>query len=159
MSAEPQLLTALWEEDRQRESTDIVPVREGPDVELAIVLLAQGCKVEFIQTRAGFPTVQSVRTFAKDEDTRQAVKERRSERAERVSDRALVALERLLARPIKDTKAQVMAIRTALGVGQQWHREHAPQTKRVEELSVNELESMIALTRAEIERRTAIEPA
>lgn len=154
MSAEPQ---ALWPEDRERSAGAVVPVLDGPDVELAVVLLASGCKPEFIKTRANFPTVAAVRLFAKDEDTRLAVKERRAERVERVGDRALVALDKLLSRPIKDTKAHVMAIRTALGVGQQWNREQAPNSKRVEELTVSELESMIAMTRAEIERRTAIE--
>lgn len=157
MSAEPN--ASLWPDDREQPLGAVVPVNDGPDTELAIVLLASGCKPEFVKTRANFPTVASVRMFAKDEDTRQAIKERRAERTERVADRALVALDRLLARPIKDTKAQVMAIRTALGVGQAWNKDQAPHTKQVSELSVTELETLIAMTRREIDRRTAIDSA
>lgn len=145
--------------NEQDSTSAMVRTSDEPDTELAIVLLASGCNPRFVKTRANFPSVQAVRLFARDEDTRQAIRERRAERTERVADRALVALDRLLTRPLKDTKAHVMAIRTALGVGQAWHREQAPSSKRVEELTVTELETLIAMTRREIDRRTAIEPA
>lgn len=149
--------TELWPEDRESEPGAVVATLDGPDVELAIILLASGAAPEFIKTRAGFETVAAVRLFSKDDDVRLAIKERRAERTQRVGDRALVRLERLLARPLKDTKAEVMAIRTALGVGQAWNRDAAPQTKEVTELSVTELEELIAMTRREIQRRTSSE--
>jgi len=140
----------LWPDDAGEPDTS-----NGPDTELAVILLAAGCAQSFIRTRCGFETHRAVQAFCRDEDVRREAAEIAGERAKRVGKRALVSLEQILATPQTDLRAQVLAIRTALEVSGDLKRDHAAPVKSVRELSVGELNELIATTRAELDSRVA----
>ena len=125
----------------------------GPDNELAVVLLAAGCSQSFIRSRCGFESQRAVQVFCRDEDVRREAAELTAERAKRVGKRALVSLEQILHAPQTDLRAHVLAIRTALEVSGDLKRDHSATVKSVRELSVGELNELIAATRAELDAR------
>jgi len=125
----------------------------GPDNELAVVLLAAGCSQSFIRSRCGFESQRAVQVFCRDEDVRREAAELTAERAKRVGKRALVSLEQILHAPQTDLRAHVLAIRTALEVSGDLKRDHSAPVKSVRELSVGELNELIAATRAELDAR------
>ena len=66
----------------------------------------------------------------------------------------MVKLERILATEHSDLRASVLAIRTALEVSGDLRRvSTAPPVKRVQELSVSELDVLIDVTRRELAAR------
>jgi hypothetical protein len=138
----------LWPDDAGEADTS-----NGPDGELAVVLLAAGCTQSFIRQRCGFESQRAVQAFCRDEDVRREAAELAGERAKRVGKRALVSLEQILATPQTDLRAQVLAIRTALEVSGDLKRDHSAPVKSVRELSVGELNELIAATRNELETR------
>jgi hypothetical protein len=124
-----------------------------PNHELAIVLLASGQSQQFVREQCGFVSMRDVQAFAKDSDVRQAIKDQRQMRVQRVSDRALVNLETILSTDHKDLRAHVLAIRTALDVGGALNKEAALPVKEVSDLSVHELNELIAATKHELSQR------
>lgn len=143
-------LARLWPDDlAETRSLD----QPGPDVELAIALLAAGCTQSYVRAKCGFESQRAVQAFCRDAETRTAVTELTTERAGRVGKRALVSLEQILATPQTDLRAHVLAIRTALEVSGDLKRDHAAPVKSVRELSVSELSTLIDATKAELDSR------
>jgi hypothetical protein len=141
--------TAMWPEDLAGNA----PGNDGPDAELAIVLLAAGMPQSFIRTRCGFDSQRAVQAFCRDEDVRLAAAELANERARRLGRRASVCLEEILSTPQTDLRAHVLAIRTALEVSGDLKRDHSAPVKSVRELSVGELNQLIEATQNELESR------
>jgi hypothetical protein len=140
----------LWPDDAQ----GIADTSQGPDTELAVILLAAGCSQSFIRTRCGFESQRDVQAFCRDDDVRREASELAGERNRRLGRRASVSLEKILATEHTDLRAQVLAIRTALEVSGDLKRDHAAPVKTVRELSVAELSELIDVTRQELEART-----
>jgi len=131
-----------------------------PDYELAVILLAQGCAQAFIRERCRFPTHRAVQAFCREDETRKAVAALHEERRERVGRSAMVSLERIVsAETFSDLRAQVLAIRTALEVSGNIRRDTSPPVKSVRELSVAELNELIATTRSELDARITVQRA
>ena len=65
----------------------------------------------------------------------------------------MVALERIVSTEHTDLRAQVLAIRTALEVSGDLKRDHAAPVKQVHELTVAELNHLIAATKSELSAR------
>jgi len=148
-------LTTLWPDDHLPESSGQSHNDEGPDTELAVTLLASGCSQSFIRQRCGFESSRAVQAFCRDEEVRRAVAEQGNERARTIGNRALVRLERILAEEHTDLRATVLAVRTGLEVAGVLKRDLAAPLKTVRELSVPELNQLIAATKAELEDRIA----
>jgi len=146
-------LPHLWPDDYN--ATDAAIESPEPDTELAVMLLAAGTDPAVIREKCGFPTMKACRAFLRDPETAAAARVLGNERQERVGNRAMVELERVLVADHDDLRARVLAIRTALEVSGQMRREVAPPVRRVDELSVAELGELIESTRAEISRRVA----
>jgi hypothetical protein len=139
----------MWPDD----VAGIADTSQGPDAELAVILLAAGCPQSFIRTRCGFESQRQVQAFCRDEDVRREAAELAGERAKRVGKRALVSLEQILSAPQTDLRAHVLAIRTALEVSGDLKRDHSAPVKSVRELSVGELSELIAATKQELDAR------
>lgn len=156
MCADHSDLERLWPEDLLDAGTSPAEANAGPNTGLAVKLLAAGCTANYIAQECGFSSVKEARAFLRDPDVRQAAREATKERAERVGARALVGLERLLSRldGRQDLRAVVLALRTGLEAGGVWRKELAPPVKRVEELSVTELNELIEATRRELNSRS-----
>jgi hypothetical protein len=148
-------LSLLWPDDRLPAESGVSHLGEGPNTELAVILLASGCSQPYIKTHCAFPTLRAVQAFCRDEEVQRAVAEMGSERAKRIGNRAMVKLERLLAEDHTDLRATVLAVRTGLEVAGQLKREAAVPTKTVRELSVPELNQLIEATRRELDARIA----
>jgi hypothetical protein len=149
--------TAQLDSTVQTGLADLLPAcNVEPNTELAIVLLASGQTQQFIRQQCGFETLRDVQAFAKDDDVRAAVKEQRTQRVQRIADSALVSLETLLAQEHKDLRAQVLAIRTALECSGELYGKHDAgrvPVKNVADLSVSELNELIASTKRELNER------
>ena len=65
----------------------------------------------------------------------------------------MVSLEKIVTGTHKDLRAQVLAIRTALEVGGALTKDAALPIKNVADLSVSELNELIASTKAELAER------
>lgn len=141
----------LWPDDLAGKAD----TSKGPDNELAVILLAAGCAQSFIRSRCGFDSARAVQAFCRDEDVRREAAELTAERAKRVGKRALVNLEQILHAPQPDLRAHVLAIRTALEVSGDLRDAHSAPIKSVRELSVGELNELIAATRAELDARVS----
>jgi hypothetical protein len=144
----------LWPDDSVLAGSSAIVVSDGPNTELAVILLSAGCTQSYIRQACGFDTLRAVQAFCRDAEVRKAAAEQSGQRARRIGDRALVSLERLLARDHQDLRAHVLAIRTGLEVSQYLKRDISAPTKRVEELSVAELSELIAATKAELDARS-----
>ncbi len=134
---------------------DDAPADDGPDYELAVMLLAAGHPQSVLQAKCRFESRRQLQAFCRDEETRRAVAELATERAGRVGRRAMVCLEEILAAPQTDLRAHVLAIRTALEVSGDLKRDHAAPAKTVRELTVGELSQLIEATRSELESRVS----
>lgn len=141
----------LWPEDAQGVTLDA-----GPDYDLAVTLLAAGKSQTYIRTKCGFESQRQVQAFCRDDETRARVAEIARERVAQLGKRATVCLEEILDAPQTDLRAHVLAIRTALEVAGDLKRDHAAPAKKVTELSVSELNELIAATRSELEQRTGV---
>lgn len=146
----------LWPEDNEH-ACDVATA--GPNTDLAVILLAAGCTQSYIRHQCGFETARDVQAFCREPETKQAVAEAQTARAQRVGKRALVSLERIVSEPHTDLRAQVLAIRTALEVSGDLKRDHAAPVKHVRELSVPELTQLIETTRAELDARITMHRA
>jgi hypothetical protein len=137
--------------------SDLLPAHDNePNRALAIVLLASGQPLAFVRQQCGFETLREVQAFAKDDDVRAAVKDQRAQRVQRIGDKAMVSLETLLAREHTDLRAQVLAIRTALECSGELYGKHDAARvpiKNVADLSVSELNELIASTKRELSER------
>lgn len=127
----------------------------GPNFELACILLAAGQSQDYVRRQCGFESRRAVAAFCRDEDTRREVAAITQERVGRLGKRALDQLERLVSEPQTDLRAHVLAIRTALEVSGDLRRGEAAPAKTVRELTVPELNELIAATRHELEARVA----
>jgi hypothetical protein len=146
--------TAQLDTTAQTALSDLLPVCDvEPNTELAIVLLASGQTQQYVRQQCGFETLRDVQAFARDDDVRAAVKEQRAQRVQRIGDCALVSLEKIVNAEHKDLRAQVLAIRTALEVGGALAKDAALPVKEVSDLSVSELNELIASTKAELAQR------
>jgi hypothetical protein len=144
------------EPDQDSDLADLLPAHDNePNRALAIVLLASGQTHQFVRAQCGFESMREVQAFARDEDIRQAVREQRAQRVERIGSLALVSLEKVLTRNNPDMRAQCLAIRTGLDVSGTLAREAALPVKSVSDLSVSELNELIASTKAELSARLA----
>lgn len=151
-------LSLLWPDDRLPESSGIASCAEGPDTDLAIILLASGCTQAFIRTRCHFDSAAAVARFCRDPETVAAVTEHATQRARTIGNRAMVRLEKILSEDHSDLRATVLAVRTGLEVGGVLRRDPAPPVRTVRELSVAELSQLIEATKREISaRRDAVE--
>jgi hypothetical protein len=137
---------AVWQDDEPGESA-------GPDTELAVILIAAGCSQSVIRQKCGFESQRAVQAFCRDDDVRREAAELAGERVKRLGRRASMCLEEILETPHTDLRAQVLAIRTALELSGELKRDHAAPAKTVRELSVGELNELIAATRSELEAR------
>jgi hypothetical protein len=145
----------LWPEEHLPEVSGQVSNAEGPNTELAVILLASGCTLAYVRAQCGFESLRAVTAFARDGEVARAVAEQSRLRADRVGTRALVRLEQLLAEQHTDLRATVLAVRTGLEVGGILKRDAAQPVKTVRELSVPELNQLIESTRAELDSRIA----
>ena len=153
MSSESPAL--LWPEDHDSESNAVAACSDGPNTELAVILLASGCTQAYVRRQCGFESLRAVSAFVRDGEVARAVAEVAGQRAQRVGNRALVRLERILSETHTDLRATVLAVRTGLEVGGMLKRDHAAPLKTVRELSVPELNQLIESTRAELDQRIA----
>jgi tetrahydromethanopterin S-methyltransferase subunit G len=151
MMETPNAVTELWQEDHAADGR--VAAESGPNLELAVILLAAGCTQHYIRRQCGFDSQRAVQQFCRDEDVLREVERVSGERAKRVGKRALVSLEKLVSQDHTDLRAQVLAIRTALEVAGDLKREHAAPVKSVRELTVPELNQLIDATKAELSAR------
>lgn len=141
---------ALWPEDL---APDSGATTGEPNHELAVILLAAGQPQSYIRQQCHFESARQCAAFCRDDDTRRRAHELAAERTRRVGKRALVCLEQILHTPQTDLRAQVLAIRTALEVSGDLKRDHSPPVKAVSELTVGELDALIAATRQELDAR------
>jgi hypothetical protein len=136
---------AVWSDDE--------PSDAGPDTELAVILLAAGCSQSVIRQKCRFESQRAVQAFCRDDDVRREAAELAGERVKRLGRRASMCLEEILTAPQTDLRAHVLAIRTALELSGELKRDHAAPAKTVRELTVGELNELIAATRSELEAR------
>ena len=148
-------LPTLWPDDQLPESSGVACNAEGPDTELAVMLLASGCTQAFIRQRCRFESARAVSAFCRDDEVRRAVLAASSERAQTIGNRAMVRLQRILSEEHTDLRATVLAVRTGLEVGGMLKRDAMAPVKTVRELTVPELNQLISATRAELEERIA----
>lgn len=146
-------LSLLWPDDRLPESSGVAALADGPDTDLAIILLASGCTQAFVRSRCRFESSAAVARFCRDPETVTAVAEHAAQRARTIGNRAMVRLERILSEEHTDLRATVLAVRTGLEVGGVLRRDPAPPLKTVRELSVAELSALIEATKREISAR------
>lgn len=146
----PESDVTLWPDDA---GPGCEVAEAGPNVELALILLASGCTQHYIRRQCGFATARDCAAFCRDDDTRREVERLSAERVQRVGKRALVSLEKIVSEEHTDLRAQVLAIRTALEVSGDLKRDHAAPVKHVRELTVPELNSLIDATKAELDAR------
>lgn len=149
----PSEVSTLWPDDAETSLEVVRPGTQGPDLDMAIALLAAGCTQSYVRQKCGFESQRAVQAFCRDAETRSAVAALTTERASRVGKRALVALEQIVTAPQTDLRAHVLAIRTALEVSGDLKRDHAAPVKSVRELSVDELSTLIDATRQELDAR------
>lgn len=140
----------VWPEDSASDA--------GPDYDLAVILLAAGQPQALIRAKCGFQTARECAAFCRDDETRQRAADLAGERVKRLGRRASVCLEEILNAPQTDLRAQVLAIRTALEVSGELKRDHSAPAKTVRELTVPELNELIAATRKELNARIASYP-
>jgi len=146
-------LTMLWPEDHSEESSGVVANLEGPNTELAVILLASGCTLAYVRKQCGFESLRAVSAFASDSEVARAVSELTTLRAKRIGTRAMVRLERILSQEHSDLRATVLAVRTGLELSGQLKGAHSTPTRTVSELSVPELNELILSTRNELNAR------
>jgi hypothetical protein len=130
-----------------------------PNVELAIVLLADGHDAKLLRKHCGFPSHRAARDFMNASDTRSAVRELVRERAGRLGIKSLRRLEQLVDDENVEARVAVAAARTGLEVGGLLHKDAAVPIKNMSDLSVAEINELIAQTKRELEaalRRQAI---
>jgi len=146
----------LWPEDKESEESDssAVSVCIEPDIALAVILLSAGCTPSVIKQRCGFATVKDARDFCRSIEVREQVRALQRERIDRVGSRAVVRLEALLADgSFTDIRALVAAIRAGLDLAGLTRQPSTPPTRTVRELSVTELNELIASTERELQTR------
>lgn len=144
----------LWPEDRETDVSSNALTRTEPDSALAVMLLTAGCTPSVIKERCGFRTVREVRAFMQSPEVKEHVRALQRERIDRVGNRAMVRLESLLARDdILDIKALTVAIRAGLDLAGHLRPGTAVPVRRVQELSVAELNELIASTECELKAR------
>lgn len=146
----------LWPEDRYTDINSNACATTEPDCSLALILVSAGCTPSVIKERCGFRTVADVRAFMSSPEVREHVRALQRERSDRIGNRALVRLENLLARDdILDIKALTVAIRAGLDVAGLLKPASVVPVRRVQELSVAELNELIASTETELKARIA----
>lgn len=146
----------LWPEDRDTALPGLADSAAGPNSELAVSMLANGCTQQQVKQACGFESMRAVRAFCRDSEVVAAVAEQTAQKTKTVGSRALVRLERLLAEERhSDTRALVLAIRTGLDVAGLMKREPAAPLRTVAELSVSELSHLIESTKAELNARVS----
>lgn len=144
----------LWPEDRYTDINSNACATTEPDCSLALVLVSAGCTPSVIKERCGFRTVADVRAFMQSPEVKEHIRGLQRERSDRIGNRAMVRLESLLARDdILDTKALVVAIRAGLDLAGLLKPASVVPVRRVQELSVQELNELIASTETELKAR------
>lgn len=118
-----------------------------------MILLASGCTLAYVKSQCGFESMRAVSAFARDGEVSRAVAELAGQRAQRIGNRAMVRLEKILAEDHTDLRATVLAVRTGLELSGQLKHDHAQPTKAVSDLSVAELNQLIEHTKAELSSR------
>ena len=146
-------LTLLWPDDRLPDHAGLTHNAEGPNTELAVILLASGCTLAYVRKACGFESMRAASAFAQDAEVQGAVGRAAGQRAQRIGNRAMVRLERILAEEHTDLRATVLAVRTGLELSGALKRDHAAPIKAVSDLTVPELNQLIASTRAELDSR------
>lgn len=146
----------LWPEDRETSISSNACTSSEPDCALALLLVSAGCTPSVIRDRCGFRTVADVRAFMNSPEVKEHIRGLQRERSDRIGNRAMVRLESLLARDdILDTKALVVAIRAGLDLAGHLKPASVVPVRRVQELSVAELNELIASTESELQARIA----
>lgn len=146
----------LWPEDKETDVSSNVCIAVDPDCALALLLVSAGCTPSVIKERCGFRTVADVRAFMSSPEVKEHIRGLQRERSDRIGNRAMVRLENLLARDdILDTKALVVAIRAGLDLAGLLKPASVVPVRRVQELSVAELNQLIASTETELQARIA----
>jgi hypothetical protein len=144
----------LWPEDKETDISSNACVSTEPDYSLALVLLTAGCTPAVIKDRCGFRSARDVRAFAGSPEVKEQMRGLQRERIDRVGNRAMVRLESLLARDdILDIKALTVAIRAGLDLAGLLKPAATVPVRRVQELSVGELNELIASTESELKAR------
>ncbi len=146
-------VSLLWPDDHMPEASGVSHCGEGPNTELAVILLASGCTLAYVRKACGFESMRAVSGFAGDGEVARAVQELGAQRAKRIGNRAMVRLERILAEEHTDLRATVLAVRTGLELSGMLKKDHGAPVKAVSDLTVSELNELIASTRAELEAR------
>jgi len=146
-------VSLLWPDDRMPDSSGVSHCGDGPNTELAVILLSSGCTLAYVKAQCGFESMRAVSAFASDGEVARAVSELAGQRAKRIGNRAMVRLERILAEEHTDLRATVLAVRTGLELSGQLKRDHDAPTKAVSDLSVAELNQLIDSTKAELDSR------
>lgn len=146
----------LWPEDRETSISSNACLTTEPDYALAVILLTAGCTPAVIRDRCGFRSIRDVRAFTGSPEVKQQVSGLQRERIDRVGNRAMVRLESLLARDdILDIKALTVAIRAGLDLAGLLKPAASVPVRRVQELSVHELNELITSTESELQARIA----
>jgi hypothetical protein len=146
----------LWPEDRETSINSNACIASDPDCSLALILVSAGCTPSLIKDRCGFRSVADVRAFISSPEVKEHARALQRERSDRIGNRAMVRLESLLARDdILDTKALVVAIRAGLDLAGLLKPASVVPVRRVQELSVAELNELIASTESELKARIA----
>lgn len=146
-------LSLLWPDDHADSDQGVTSNSPGPNTELAVILLASGCTHSYVRAQCQFESMRAVHSFAADQEVRQAVAELAGQRAQRIGNRAMIRLERILGEEHTDLRATVLAVRTGLELSGALKRDHAAPVRAVSDLSVSELNQLIAATREELNTR------
>lgn len=127
-----------------------------PNEELAVMLLAAGHDEKALRRHAGFPSLRAARDFASRSDIRAEVERAVEGRRRRLGVKSLAALEQMLDNESTDGRTRVAAARTGLEAAGVLRKDAlSAERKLTRELSVAELNQLIAQTREELERAEA----
>lgn len=127
-----------------------------PNTELAVLLLIAGHDEKVLRRHAGFPSLRAARDFANRSDTMAEVERAVETRRLRIGIKSLAVIEQLLDSDATDGRTRVAAARTGLEAGGILRKDwRSLERKLTRELSVPELNQLIAQTRAELERAEA----